>query len=1010
MTSIGNQILAGTAVTSVRIPASVTNMSSGNYDAGTFRGASSLKTVIFESGMTGIPAQALYFAEAVTSVSIPSTVTDLGSKAFYNCAALTSITIPSGVTTIGESCFTSSGLKTVTLPANVTSLGYAAFGSCRSLTTARLQSAQIKTLPESCFVYCIALTKVTLPSTLEQIGRNAFRGCSSLTALDLPESLLSIGGGFLYQTAVTELRIPAGLTYVFDSGTSTPAVFTGADSLTRLILSDDMTQVPAYLCYKAPALHEVMLPESLISIEKYAFASCSKLESIEIPDSVKKIGQYAFYGDSGLTQIRFGNRSKKDEAAVTDLTAEAAAKTGFDLKLDWKLSRFTRTIEAYAFSGCSNLEQVILDANLSSVGSNAFNNCPITEVNFLGSPSDYEAVQINSTGNSTLLAAPVTYAVEDGAMVSRYQVYAGREQKFQKSNEILFDYADDQTLTQVISPNEDLATYWVCMRCTTTSGVTGESYYGDWSDWVEVEVANPVGAEEVQKAAKAYHKEVLSYLKDLKKAAKADTKNTTGSSKTAAQILREQDENSSSPIVTFLPGSNLSEDEIDAIYQALASYIESCSPISFEELSADADSSVEEYAAKIVKALQENFVQSTVGIKVQTDEGLIRLQFNGVSGAFMGNIMLDDDLVASMVSTPKDSKAAMITYLNTLSVTANRLMYESLLEVFKELLGKDGMDLISSEEVTALLKKFSTKLQDAGYGNMVDIFTAAGGIYDSIKDILEAKDEEELVGLLQDPQDLYESISTWSYQPEEVTKDLLKKGLELVRHKRNALLESIVAYKEQRPAEQVEKHFTLNLFKKSINCPVDLYVYSGGELMGQVVNGIPSYQPELLIEVGGSTKTIYADVSHQDSIEIIGKGNGTVSIIEEDISADAEGDRTEYLNVPVTAGTVLLLTGDSLTEGDISISRSAWYQQIDLPVLTTVTCLAGEGGSVEGSGSYQKGSTVCVTAIPEAGYLFDGWYLDGELQSPDAEYYFCLTDAITLNAILPPAEMWIRTS
>ena len=46
------------------------------------------------------------------------------------------------------------------------------------------------------------------------------------------------------------------------------------------------------------------------------------------------------------------------------------------------------------------------------------------------------------------------------------------------------------------------------------------------------------------------------------------------------------------------------------------------------------------------------------------------------------------------------------------------------------------------------------------------------------------------------------------------------------------------------------------------------------------------------------------------------------------------------------------------------------------------------GASVTGSGNYEEGDNVTLTATPRDGYDFDGWYMNGELQPTDSTYSF----------------------
>lgn len=64
----------------------------------------------------------------------------------------------------------------------------------------------------------------------------------------------------------------------------------------------------------------------------------------------------------------------------------------------------------------------------------------------------------------------------------------------------------------------------------------------------------------------------------------------------------------------------------------------------------------------------------------------------------------------------------------------------------------------------------------------------------------------------------------------------------------------------------------------------------------------------------------------------------------------------------------------------------------------TVTTVSTTGGNTAGDGVYDYGETATVTATPNAGYVFKGWYEDGELVSTEASYSFTVTSNRTLTA------------
>jgi len=65
--------------------------------------------------------------------------------------------------------------------------------------------------------------------------------------------------------------------------------------------------------------------------------------------------------------------------------------------------------------------------------------------------------------------------------------------------------------------------------------------------------------------------------------------------------------------------------------------------------------------------------------------------------------------------------------------------------------------------------------------------------------------------------------------------------------------------------------------------------------------------------------------------------------------------------------------------------------------VVTVSAVA-ENGSVEGTGSYVKGSEVTVKAVADKGYKFGGWYVDKKQVSTKEEYTFVADKDITLVA------------
>lgn len=104
----------------------------------------------------------------------------------------------------------------------------------------------------------------------------------------------------------------------------------------------------------------------------------------------------------------------------------------------------------------------------------------------------------------------------------------------------------------------------------------------------------------------------------------------------------------------------------------------------------------------------------------------------------------------------------------------------------------------------------------------------------------------------------------------------------------------------------------------------------------------------------------------------------------------------------ITAGTATIASPTSanttLTMGAADVTVEATYKTRNYSVLLSASPIAG--GQVTGGGEYPAGSTVTLTATPNAGWQFDGWFEDDGIAgvSPDASYSFVITGDTELTA------------
>lgn len=210
VTTIGNAAFRDSSVTSVTIPASVTEIGSN-----AFAGCTNLTSVTYGGDWSNLTIQSgnpavedaakdaaneqlfdfefilnntavvvIRYKGTAADVTIPSRykgkpVTMIDHAAFHDNSAVTSVTIPDSVTAIPDYAFGfCSQLTNISIPNSVTFIGFSAFNSCTSLKSITLPSS-LSTIQSYAFYNCGNLKTIRIPVSVTSIGSYAFDDCPS---------------------------------------------------------------------------------------------------------------------------------------------------------------------------------------------------------------------------------------------------------------------------------------------------------------------------------------------------------------------------------------------------------------------------------------------------------------------------------------------------------------------------------------------------------------------------------------------------------------------------------------------------------------------------------------------------------------------------------------------------------------------------------------------------------------------------------------------------------------
>ena len=276
--ALGNCAAAfeGTAITASNLPASVTSLG-----ASAFAGCEELTTLSAMAGLTKIPASAFAGDAKLASVSINENVDEIGASAFAGCKALATVTIKTDKD--GESA--------------LVTIGNLAFAGCEALESIDLGATQITMingLANAQILGCKALKEVNVPATLTDIGAQAFGDCV-IEDLDLSETgITSLKAIFRYAdgtyptakkpyASLKSIKLPEGLTKIFDYSASDAGVFQYCTGLTEITIPEGVTEVYPYTFQYCTALETATVSDG--QVDAKAFWYCDKLKTFNYLDT-----------------------------------------------------------------------------------------------------------------------------------------------------------------------------------------------------------------------------------------------------------------------------------------------------------------------------------------------------------------------------------------------------------------------------------------------------------------------------------------------------------------------------------------------------------------------------------------------------------------------------------------------------------------------------------------------------------------------------------------------------
>ena len=230
--------------------------------------------------------------------------------------------------------------------------------------------------------------EIVLPESITIIDSLAFMNCSSLKKINLPKNLTLLERGAFYNcTSLEEITIPENVKYISED------LFFNCKNLKKVNTHDNIKYISDHAFYGCENLKDFKMPKKLEDIGDASFFECKSISEINIPPYCKNIEDAAFGKMTSLEKITVDENNNHFYSLNNNTTLISKGghviqyacnnkskkiNLGYyddDLGGGFTIKSLIYSIGAYAFNGAKNLKYISINAELSHIGSKAFENC-----------------------------------------------------------------------------------------------------------------------------------------------------------------------------------------------------------------------------------------------------------------------------------------------------------------------------------------------------------------------------------------------------------------------------------------------------------------------------------------------------------------------------------------------------------------------------------------------------------------------------------------------------------
>ena len=126
--------------------------------------------------------------------------------------------------------------------------------------------------------------EITISDGIEFLGEKTFYRCRNLEVVNLPDSIIEMGGNCFSESAIKEIYIPSGLKEL------PLGAFSSCEELEKVDFSNSNVEIISQaVFFNCSSLVEVNIPNTVTEIGDGAFGLCNSLEVFIVPENIKTI-------------------------------------------------------------------------------------------------------------------------------------------------------------------------------------------------------------------------------------------------------------------------------------------------------------------------------------------------------------------------------------------------------------------------------------------------------------------------------------------------------------------------------------------------------------------------------------------------------------------------------------------------------------------------------------------------------------------------------------------------